>query len=55
MFPTVSHLSDLELLKTKTALKSPWKGLCQVLLTTQMAAKLEELELAYLTAEKGPI
>ena len=44
MFPVLSHPSDLESLRTKTALESPWKGLYQVLFTTQMAAKLQGLE-----------
>ena len=31
-------------LRTETAFESPWKGLQQVLLTTQIAAKLKGLE-----------
>jgi len=41
MFSIFSHSLDLESLRAKTALESLWKGLSQVLLTTQMAAKLQ--------------
>lgn len=44
MFSIFSNPSDLESLGIKTALESPWKELYQVLLTTQMAAKLQGLQ-----------
>lgn len=44
MFSIFSYPFDLELLRTKTALESPWKGLYQICFTTEMTAKLQELE-----------
>lgn len=40
MFQIFSYPFDVESLRAKTAPESPWKGLYQVLLTTQKAAKL---------------
>lgn len=47
MFPLFSYPSNLESLGTKTGLKSPWKGLYQVLPTAQMAVNLRCLNLGY--------
>lgn len=44
MFSIFSRPSDLESLRTKSDVDSPWKGLHPILLTTQMAANLQGLE-----------